>query len=156
MKLSARISRLWAGRRGFYQADYIQLDKSPTALEEQAGFEDPSKLFAKLQHNNYLQDIHLRRKFANFALRGARFWMVFLAITTVFQGTGGDFLPTIYGVTIHLPKFHLEQWAFVGLCGSTTGSIIGLATLVGRYLFSIPQGSWSSANGQPEPKIGPE
>lgn len=154
MRLRGLISLPWRSVRAS-RSDYIELDRTPTGKEEQAGFEDPSKLFVRLHNHNYHQDIQLRRKFADFSLRSVRVWVIFLIAATVFQGTGGGFSATLWGTTLSFPKFHLEQWAFVGLCGTTSTSVLGLAHLVGKYLFGgvttkIPDGSSSADDATSE------
>src|ERR1700722_15143722 len=135
MKLIENISRLWHAKKAYSQTDYIEIDRTPTAEEEEAGFANPSKMLARAHHTNFLQDIKLRRKFAIFSMRSAPVWIWFLIITTAFEGTGGGFNIKLDGINIQIPKFHLEQWAFVAICGSTTVSIVGLANIVARYLF---------------------
>ena len=58
---------------------------------------------------------------------------MFIIILTLLQGTGGNF--HFRGVLI-IPGFKLEQWAFTAVCVSAFASIVGLAHLVGKYLFS--------------------
>jgi hypothetical protein len=133
-RLSGLISSIWR-RSNTRNSSFIQLDRTPTGAEEAAAFVDPSRLLSDLKNRDYEQDISLRRNFARFALLSSGVWIVFLILITVWEGTGGTEWMIFHIPVFVLPPFHLQQWAFVGVCGSSTATVLGLSRLVAKYLF---------------------
>jgi hypothetical protein len=81
------------------------------------------------------QDIKLKRRFARFAYWTATVWMVFLVAMTFMQGLRDGYTFDFDYFVIRVPPFYLEQWAFVAAFTSSTGSIFGLAHIIGKYLY---------------------
>ncbi len=115
----------------------LQLDTTPTGMEEEAAFSEPGILDPRiwvdpdvrlklLSNADFANDIKEKRRFAKFAYRVAAIWAFFLIIVIWLQA-----VPDWFG-------FVLPDLAFSLVVGSLTLSIFGFAYLVGKYLF--PEG----------------
>ena len=86
---------------------------------------------------NYLQDIQEKGTYAKFTYLLAKLWIVLLFFVVLAQGFGGRGNSTLEVLRYRSwwANFHLSEAEFIAFITSTTATVLGLAYLVGRYLF---------------------
>lgn len=118
------ISIAWDGSKG--SSNDWQLDDTPTAAEEYLAFKYPSWLVSTkdarndLHNFNFWQDIREKRRFAHFSYRASKWWLFFVAIMVAGRGLGW---------------LQFGEGEFIALVTTSTATVLGLAIIVGRYLF---------------------
>lgn len=114
-----------------------RLDSTPSGAEERALFENPARLLEPddrrrvIEDLDQLGDVRLKRDFAGYVKLLTIIWVVSLVLIILLQGFEKfDAIPALKGIS-----FHLESNEFITVVTTTTASVLGLALIVGQYLF---------------------
>jgi hypothetical protein len=118
-----------AEETGLFQPEDIKLDDSPTSAEETDAFknreEKEEERKKRIENDSAEQDKEERKKFSERAFGITQTWIGFLIVLTVAQFTLSE--------TKH---FGLSDTTFNIVFTTTTASVFGFWSLVGKYLFN--------------------